>query len=207
MVDSPQHGLPEFALTHGQARWLLAVLYGGTGRPDMDLELDPYLKYLRREGLPFSTDELGVGRGNRILYHYRHLMELAVAFYLKSQALLPKQVVHLLADLRDELRPIYDRAYREAESGLGQAVHVQVDDVKLVTMSGISLDLGLSEFGFGTFVTGGHPCALGPRELITWFATQGRSQLRQRSPVPLSDLARRIAELAPHAPAARRGRG
>ena len=87
-MNSPPHGLPDFALTHGQARWVLAVLYGGTGRADMDLGLDPYLKYLRREGLPFAADELGVGRGNRILYHYRHLMELAVAFYLKSQALL-----------------------------------------------------------------------------------------------------------------------
>ena len=106
--------IPDFALTHAQARWLLSVLYGGTGRPDMDTAFDAYLKYLRREGLPFAANELGVGRGNRMRYGYPHLMELAVALYLKSQAILPKQVVSVLASLRDKLRPIYERAYLEA---------------------------------------------------------------------------------------------
>jgi hypothetical protein len=44
-------------------------------------------------------------------YGYPHLMELAVALYLKSQAILPKVVVRVLASLRDKLRPIYQLCF------------------------------------------------------------------------------------------------
>lgn len=199
--------IPDFALTHAQARWLLSVLYGGTGRTDMDTAFDAYLKYLRREGLPFAANELGVGRGNRMRYGYPHLMELAVALYLKSQAILPKQVVSVLASLRDKLRPIYERAYLEAESGLGQPVQVQVNGIELVTMGGVSLDLGLQDRGGGDmFSIFGHPQALGPAQLIYLFATQNRRH-NFRDPIPLSDLGREVVRLATHAPQARRGRG
>jgi hypothetical protein len=207
MPSNAPPAIPAFSLTHAQARWLLSVLYGGTGRPDMDTAFDAYLKYLRREGLPFAADELGVGRGKRMLYDYSHLMELAVALYLKSQAILPKQVVNVLASLRDKLRPIYERAYLEAESGLGQPVEVQVNGVELVTMGGVSLDLGLQNIGSGDrFSMFANPQALGPAQLIYLFATQNRRH-NFRDPVPLSDLAREVVRLAPHAPEARRGRG
>ena len=44
--------LPAFALRHGQARWVLRQLRFGwhPGEP----QLDSWLKYLRREGLPFA---------------------------------------------------------------------------------------------------------------------------------------------------------
>ena len=95
----------------------------GTCSPLADSErtFDAYLKYLRREGLPFAPEEMGVGRGNLLRYRYVHLMEMAVALYLRSQAILPTDVVRVLAGLRAELRPIYERAYIEGRCGLGRA--------------------------------------------------------------------------------------
>src|SRR5512132_126993 len=65
---------PSFALTHGQARWVLRHVFTFG---DLERTFDAYLKYLRREGLPFAPEEMGVGRGNLLRYRYVHLMELA----------------------------------------------------------------------------------------------------------------------------------
>ena len=93
MLDSAPRSVPSFALTHGQARWVLrhVISFGGS-----DETFDSYLKYLRRGGLPFAPAELGVGRGNLLRYGHVHLMELAVALYLRSQAILPADVVSMI---------------------------------------------------------------------------------------------------------------
>ena len=51
-------------------------------------------------------DELGVGTGYNLVYCYQHWMELAVALYLRQQAILPRDIVKLLADDRTTLRPM-----------------------------------------------------------------------------------------------------
>jgi hypothetical protein len=148
---------------------------------------------------------MGVGRGNLLRYRYVHLMELAVALYLRTQAVLPQDVVRVLAGLRASLRPIYERAYVEGRTRLGRPVRVAVDGVELVTMSGISLDLRLSYLESGALTVLRHPEPLGPAALITAMATQNRRH-SFRDPVPLTDLAEEIVRLAPHAPEIRRGR-
>ena len=196
MLDAASRSVPSFALTHGQARWVLrhVFTFGNSERT-----FDAYLKYLRREGLPFAPEELGVGRGNLLRYRYVHLMELAVALYLRSQAILPTDVVRVLAGLRAELRPIYERAYIEGRSGLGRPVKVSVEAVELLTMSGVSLDLRLAYLESGALMAAGHPQPLGPAGLIHAMATQNRRHTF-RDPIPLTDLAEEIVRLAPHAP-------
>jgi hypothetical protein len=71
------------ALSHGQARWVLDYL-GLHGGGDA-LSFDAYIKSLRRDGVPFARDELGVGPGHNLKYRYPHMMELAVALALRTQ--------------------------------------------------------------------------------------------------------------------------
>jgi hypothetical protein len=145
--------VPAIALTHGQARWVLSHLglrtAGGAG------SFDNYLKYLRRAGLPFASEELGSGRGNYLSYGYQHLMELAVALALRTQAILPGDVVALLAAHRDELRPIYRRAYEERDSGLGASIRVELEGGGSLTASGVYLDLALRYEPHGPLVMRG----------------------------------------------------
>ena len=202
MLNAAPRSVPSFVLSHGQARWILrhVISFGGS-----DETFDAYLKYLRREGIPFAPEEMGVGRGNLLQYRYVHLMELAVALYLRSQAILPADVVQVLAGLRAELRPIYERAYTEGRTGLGRPVKVSVDAVELVTMSGVSLDLRLAYLESGALMAAGQAQPLGPAGLIHAMATQNRRHTF-RDPIPLTDLAEEIVRLAPHAPEIRRGR-
>jgi hypothetical protein len=76
----------------------------------------------------------------------------------------------------------------------------------LVTIDGVSLDLGPQNIGGDRFSIFANPQALGPAQLVYPFATQNRRH-NFRDPIPLSDLAREVVRLAPHAPQARRGRG
>ena len=69
--------IDRLALSHGQARWVLDYLGLHAGE---DVQtFDAYIKSLRRDGVPFARDELGVGPGHNLKYRYSHLMELAVA--------------------------------------------------------------------------------------------------------------------------------
>jgi hypothetical protein len=74
LADHPD--LPAFALRHGQARWVLRQLRFGW-HPD-EPQLDSWLKYLRREGLPFAQDELGTGTGRDLAYLPVHRLGRAV---------------------------------------------------------------------------------------------------------------------------------
>jgi hypothetical protein len=202
MLAAAPRPVPSFALMHGQARWVLRQVFSFG---DTERTFDAYLKYLRREGLPFAAEEMGVGRGYLLRYRYVHLMELAVALYLRSQAILPTDVVRVLAGLRADLRPIYEQAYSEGRTGLGRPVKVAVEAVELVTMRGVSLDLRLAYLASGALIAAGQPQPLGPAGLIHAMATQNRRH-SFRDPIPLTDLAEEIVRLAPHAPKIRRGR-
>ncbi len=193
-----------FSLTHGQAVWVLwhAFFYQGSG-PDQTF--DAYLKYLRRNGVPFGAAELGRGAGHNVAYGYEHLMEVAFALELKAQGILKTDVVKLLADLRPELRPLYLDAWLERETGRGKPVEVRVKGTKPFQASGLWLDLQLMYYTEGEPLLMGTPGLLSPRDALVSFATHNR-QRAFRNPVQISDLAAEIVRLAPHAPEIRRGR-
>jgi len=194
--------IDRIALTHGQARHVLAHLDLRAG--ENDKRFDAYLKSLRRDGLPFAKDEMGVGAGHNLVYRFEHLMELAVALALRAQAILARDIVAVLARERDVLRPLYRRAWLERESDLGKKHKVTIKGAKPIQASGVYLDLLMSydKFGLLRYV---EPTLLGPPEAIERFCAQ-YLLLRPRPPIPVSQLAIDIVPLAQGAPEIKRGR-
>ena len=197
-----EHRLPSLALSHGQALWVLRHALPPDGRPT--LTFDAYIKYLRREGVPFAPEELGRGPGQNVVYAYEHLMELGVALTLRAQSILPADVAHLLAEFRNELRPIYRIAYTEQDCGRGMPILLPIGKGKPLRFAGIHLDLGLHYHESGAISTTG-PKALGPDQAVISFITRGRSQYFKPL-IALSDLAIQVVTLAVDAPDIKRGR-
>jgi hypothetical protein len=197
-----QTALDSIALSHGQARWLFAEGLHLSDTPDS--AFDSYLKFLRRGGVPFGSGETPGGPGINVVYRYHHLMEVVLALALHRQAILKGDVVGLLVEMREELRPLFRRAWLERASGLGASVPVKVGAGKGFRASGLWLDLGLHYIPGGPLATTG-PKLLGPEEAIKFACTLYRQQ-HYRDPIRISDYADDVVRLAPEAPEVRRGR-
>src|SRR5215203_802663 len=117
MIDDRNLILDHTALSHGQVRWVLTHL--GLRAGDSEAQFDAWLKYVRRVGVPFYPNELGRGAGVNVTYRFHHVMELALALALRTQGILPRDLLGLLAQQRHVLRPLYHQAYREHDRGLG----------------------------------------------------------------------------------------
>ena len=198
----PNHKVPALAVSHGQVLWVLENMGFRTG--DTPTAFNAYVMGLRRAGLPFADDELGRGPGHNVTYRYVHLMELTVALALRAQAILPRDIVSLLAQHRDRLRQIYRRAWTERDSGLGAPQPVRVGKQEPFLLSGVWLDLRLmyGEAGILFHIT---PTALGPGQAVVRMFTKNILQ-HMRQPLPVSELAEQVVELASGAPEVRRGR-
>ena len=98
----------DLSLTHGQVAWVLA-----RGQPPSPVLLDQ-LRYLRQLGVPFTAEELGSGRGNRIRYGFDHLIELGIALFGLQRGMKPGEIAGILVDHRAELR----RCYHDTLAGL-----------------------------------------------------------------------------------------
>jgi|SRR5215472_11373913 len=201
MSSSPSN-LPVIALSHGQTLWVLSQMGFRTG--ESPTAFNSYVMGLRRAGLPFDEGELGQGAGHNVTYRYEHLMELTVALALRAQAILPRDIVDLLARHRGRLRQIYRRAWTERESGLGAPQTIDPGKEKPFRLTGIYLDLKLMyvETGYLGYPA---PVGLGPGEAVVRAFTKNIGQ-HVRGLLPLSELAEQVAELAPAAPEIRRGR-
>ena len=103
--------LTDLSLTHGQVAWALARGQQPTAM------LTDQLRYLRQLGVPFSTQELGGGRGNRIRYRFDQLIELGVALFGLQRGMAPRKVAGILIEHRSELR----RCYRDILTALPAA--------------------------------------------------------------------------------------
>lgn len=191
------------ALSHGQARWVAVHLNLRVG--DDDLRFDAYLKALRRAGVPFSKDELGTGAGHNLTYRYDHLMEIAVALYLRFQAMPVRDIISLVTAHRPAVRDLCRQAFVERESGLGA--------IRRVTFSGATADWRNISGCYLTFMadyTEGGALLAGPPRLIDPLAAFDHflgthDGFYPKLPVPVSELAARVAKLAPGAPVVRRG--
>jgi hypothetical protein len=201
-MDHDVRRIDRLTLSHGQARWVLSELglHAGEDEPTFDA----YLKSLRRDGVPFAPDELGVGAGHNLPYRYPHLMELAVALALRTQGILSRHIVGLLSQYRLILRSHYRRAWLERDSGLGAPRKVVIDGNTERRFSGAYLDLAMSYTAYGVLqVT--EPKLLDPVKALDYYMAHHRS-LYPRPPLPISQFAEDIVRLAEIAPEIKRGR-
>ena len=201
MIDDALR-IDRLALSHGQARWVLLHLGLHTGEDERTS--DSYIKSLRRDGVPFAADELGVGAGHNLKYRYPHLMELAVALAFRTQGILSRHIVGLLAQYRSSLRAQYRRAWLERESGLGGPRSVIIDRNIDRQISGLISDLSLTYSSNG--VLAAEPRLLDPVEAFDFFMAYHRS-VYPRPPLPVSQYSEDIVRLAEHAPEIKRGVG
>src|SRR5580700_1997343 len=192
--------IDRLALSHGQARWLLSYL--GLHAGEDEQTFDSYIKSLRRDGVPFAGAELGVGAGHNLKYEYPHLMELAVA--LRTQGILSRHIVGLLAEGRSVLRSYYRRAWLERESGIGTPRHLLIDERTPRRISGAYLDLSLQYNSSGALLAT-EPRLLNPVEALDYYMA-GHQSVYPRPPLPISQFAADVVRLAENAPEIKRGR-
>jgi hypothetical protein len=194
--------IERLSLSHGQALWVLNDLNlhgGGDGQT-----FDNYIKSLRRDGVPFAPDEVGVGRGHNLKYRFPHLMELAVALALRTQGILSRDVVGLLAFHRSLLRAHYRQAWIERERELGAAKTVVINGTIERLISGTYLDLSLTYNANGA-LSMSEPKLIDPAEAFDHYMGHHR-QVYPRPPLLISQFAEDIVRLAEVAPEIRRGR-
>jgi len=196
--------LPALALSHGQARWLLRRLRCGW-RP-AEPQLDAWLKFLRRAGLPFTPEELGVGTGRNLTYRYPQLMELALALVLKGSGLLDGELVRLIQASRDELREQFEQAWLQRAGYQGQPITVTTPgEPHSLRVAGLFLQLWSEVAGVEAGVVLWQPLLLDPWQALVRYATPA-PLVHLRPPLALSALAEDVVHLAEQAPPIRRGR-
>ena len=123
MNDESKNQFERIELSHGQVKWLLFRLFRDSTQSTS--ALDSYLKHLRRNGIPFTPNELGTGTGTNLIYRYANLMELVLAFYLKGKGMLKTEVVSQLVEGRETLRDVFLLAYLDSDRMDGGIIHVK----------------------------------------------------------------------------------
>lgn len=189
------------------SRWCRPTAALGTNglhAGDDEQTFDSYIKSLRRDGVPFAHEELGVGAGHNLKYRYPHLIELAVALALRTQGILSRHIVGLLAQHRSIFRPLYRRAWLEREAGLGAPRPVVIDKITQRRFSGTYLDLSLTYTAYGVLHIA-EPRLLDPAQALDYFMAHHRT-VYLRPPLPVSQYAEDVVRLTEHAPEIRRGR-
>jgi hypothetical protein len=194
--------IPRLALSHGQTIWLLSEL---GFRGDVSIStFNYYVKSLRKLGVPF--EHIGPNKLSRkqATYVFEDLMELVVALLLRVYGTLPDAVAAGLRDYRDDLRPIYRRAYFElVEPTSRYATIVQRGRVRS-SIGGLYLDLNI-RYCAGKMIGFGPPKALGPAEAIQIYA-RAEAPARAYLPLNISRLAQLIISQSKSLPNIPRGR-
>lgn len=201
-MESDLARIEYIALSHGQARWVLKSLglhAGGDQRT-----FDAYIKSLRRDGVPFAPDELGTGPGHNIKYRYSHLMELAVALALRTQGVLSRDIVGMLAFHRTLLRSHYRQAWLERDCGLGTPKEVVINSTppRRIVGTYLTLELTYTSWGILQMIA---PNLIDPLEAFDQYMGM-HQQVYPRPPLPISQIAADVVRLAQNAPEIKRGR-
>jgi hypothetical protein len=131
-------------------------------------------------------------------------MELAVALALRTQGILSRDIVGLLAFHRTLLRAHYRKAWLERDSGLGAPMKVVIDGTAERQMRGNYLDLQLRYDSRGP-LTMREPQLIGPVDAFDHYMGF-HQQVYPRPPLPISQFAEDIVRLAGDAPEVKRGR-
>jgi len=224
--------LDSISLTHGQARWAMQNFNMLSG--ESESTFDAFIKSLRRDGVPFADDEKGVGAGFNLKYRFENLMELALALTLRTQGIVARDMVKLIASHRSKLRSFFRTAYLDrdrkgADLGglyMGPPASAENYEKKLSEFLASDSDieqsfLNTSNFVHLTNVSGWHldlSLVYLPGGTLTMFNfdlvnsskavstyIKGHRNLYPRPPIPLTDIAVDIVRLAQGAPEIKRG--
>lgn len=193
--------LDRISLTHGQAIWVIEAMQIA-GWLDT-AGLNAVVKKLRRHWVPFSEEELEKPQWEGVRYGFEHLLEVVVALRMTADGMAFRHIVSLLASHRKKLRPIYRRAFLEAEGGLGAPVEIRSADGRNMSISGVYLDFSAAARINGMLASLA-PTALGP-----WDALQRYMGLyvglHMFPLIRISQLATEAVRLAEAAPEVKRG--
>lgn len=126
--------LPRLSLTHGQVAWAICA-----GQPPDKVTVDR-LRYLRQLGIPFTEEEVGVGRGNRLTYGFNHLVECAIALWSIRRGTKPRAAADFLITERKGLHKLFREHFKampeaaltaEWVKSRGRVVPTLVDEIYL----------------------------------------------------------------------------
>ena len=231
-MDKDAEIITSILLTHGQARWVLKHFNMLSG--ESESTFDAFLKSFRRDGVPFADDEKGVGAGHNLSYRFEHMMELALALTLRTQGIVSRDMVKLIASHRGKLRAFFRMAYLDrgrkggALTGLYLGPSANMANIGK-RISDFEIDLKrdgqalpeLKELRHLSNVSGwyldmslvylpGGTLTMFNFDLVTAAEAvvtfiKGHQNLYPRPPIPLTDIAVDIVRLALGAPEVRRG--
>lgn len=193
--------LPEIALSHGRAVWVLREMgfQGGAS----ETTFYEYIKSLRKFGVPFRHGEVGLVRRGRANYGYDQLMELALVLTLRVYHVVPDAVLAEIIRFRKPLRRLYRRGYTLRQRGIGAPRRIASSDGDVIEMKGAYLDLQIN-FAGGRLVRFGPPRLISPFAALRIYAERDLAA-RAFLPIRLSGLSEKMVALALSAPPIRRG--
>ncbi len=183
-------------LTAGQIAWTMWRPLGG--RPaEPPAKFLARLRYLKKEGVPFSEAELAKGSGYNQIYGFDHLAELAVAIELIDHGVRPADAAALLVKWRPTFRNWFEKAFEERY----KAYPVNHPEFPVAYGLFIELTVTYSRDHPGIHI----PKLLTPPEAAGLLFGTGR-QICSRFLIQLSELLDRTVTRALEAPAMSRGR-
>lgn len=195
--------VPRLALTHGQTIWLMGEL--GLRQQVSGSTFNYYIKSLRQLGIPFEKGK-GQSEGHRhVTYDFEELMELTVALLLRVYGTLPDTVVAGLRSFREDLRPIYRRAYLDSLHRAHPPARVSAAHGERIVVEGLFLDLNI-RYSAGRMIGFGPPRAMSPFEALRVYACS-RIPARSYLPLNVTAVAETIVGRTRILPSIRRGRG
>jgi hypothetical protein len=187
--------IPKLSLSHGQVLWALSH-----GMPASQDTVDQ-VRYLRLLGVPFGSDDLGVGSGNRISYRFEHLIELALALFGLRRGMKPKDIAGMLVKNRAQLRRLYRQAFQEQPQAALKAEWVKSRG-RIVPLLGDEIFLRLHD---RHSEAPGKLEVLGPDQAVPLGLAELYPGEQTRTLVPLTRLVLELVAWATEAPQTRPG--
>ena len=193
-------------LSHGQA--LRVMIDTGLAAGMTDSALNSMVKKFRLNGLPFERKDEGAYQWEETVYHYEHLVELALALKMLSDGMAFRHIVSLLTKYRSKLRGFYNEALIAGDTGKGSPRTIINPDpfkgeLTEIHVSGLYLE-------FKALARNGSLNASEPELISPWMAVERYMACYDGLyPFPLimlTQICQRVLKVAEGTPPVRRGR-
>ena len=193
-------------LSHGQA--LRVMTDTGLAAGMTDTALNSMVKKFRLNGLPFERKDEGTYQWEETVYHYEHLVELALALKMLSDGMAFRHIVSLLTKYRSKLRGFYSEALISGDTGKGSPRTIINPDpfkeeLTEIQVSGLYLE-------FKALARNGSLNASEPELISPWMAVERYMACYDGLyPFPLimlTQICQRVLKVAEGTPPVKRGR-